>query len=211
MIPVSSGNGGSGRDIDNTLPNSTLLLAVIKAATAELTAFTEQQQQIINALQKQLDINEQALNTIFKILDEKEVPVGQLLDKLIDSAEAIKKTLARAREMLLMERTSGVSKFFGFEIISLKEAVRNALKSGQLARADGYLERFQKQDVINVSELEWAYISEQRGHIAVGQLRNEDSEGHFANAAKRFEREVAASRAALDRVAARTARMDVLV
>jgi TolB-like protein/DNA-binding winged helix-turn-helix (wHTH) protein len=59
-IPVPSGNGSGAHDVDNgeispnTLPNSALLLAIIKAATEELRALTEEQRQTIHTLRKQL-------------------------------------------------------------------------------------------------------------------------------------------------------------
>jgi DNA-binding winged helix-turn-helix (wHTH) protein len=213
-IPISSDNSSDRRDVDkgqvstNTLPNSTLLLAVVKAATEELTALTEQQQQIINALQIQLDISEQALNTIFNVLDEKEVPVDQLWDKLTESAEAIKKALRLATAGSRAWRTLN---FTGptpheLQIADSRRMVNNAVASGQLDRADEFLEQLQNlQDAELGSdhpfglELDRASTSEQRGHLAIARLRYHDAERHFAEAAKWLKEAIAASRVHMEK------------
>jgi tetratricopeptide (TPR) repeat protein len=217
---VSSDNDSGTRDVDqgqastSTLPNSRLLLEIIKAATAELTALTEQQQQIIHDLQKQLQINEQALNTIFNILDENDVPVDQLWDKLIQSAEAIKKALHLATAVAPAARGAGafstpLSRHFD-RIYDTMDAIKNALASGQLGRADELLEQLQNlQDAKLIPQnyrsspgsiLDRASTSEQRGQLAIAQLRYDDAERHFAEAAKWLKEADATSRAWIEKV-----------
>jgi len=74
-------------------------------------------------------------------------------------------------------------------------AAANALESGHLVRADDFLEQLQQLYSGPGSELQRANTAEQRGHLAIAQLRYQDAARHFSEAGRWLEEAVTAFRA----------------
>jgi tetratricopeptide (TPR) repeat protein len=179
-VKASDWSVAAGRDI----VNSQLIIGIppekledVKTAITKLSQLNEQQQQTINILQNNLGVNKQALKAFFIILGESEVSGEQLMKKLLEIAGHYKELLA---QVTLVPSD-------GTEIAKTKTAAKEALKAGQLDRADELLGKVQElQDAALVSmELERAATSAQRGQLAMAQLRYSDAARQFADAAQR--------------------------
>ena len=75
----------AGRDIRDSQINIGITGEQLKSAI-EAAAKGAEQQETINALQKHLGVNEEALKAFFAILGENEVPIEQLTRKLVEIA-----------------------------------------------------------------------------------------------------------------------------
>ena len=152
------------------------LPGIIEAATKDWRNLSGQQKQTIDDLQNKLGVNENALKAFFAVLGEKEVPVEQLVKKLVEIAEGYKEALARAAP----------NPNDPPEIAKVRDAVKTALEAGQFDRADQLLAQLEKlEDAALASrQLERAGTSAQRGQVAMLQLRYRDAARHFAEAAK---------------------------
>jgi len=78
-----------------TVPDSALLLAVIKAATGKLRSFTEEQQTTINGLKTKLAITEELLEAICAVAMDNGVPHEQLRDEVIKIVRVCKEEIAK--------------------------------------------------------------------------------------------------------------------
>jgi tetratricopeptide (TPR) repeat protein len=177
-----AGGGGvaAGRDIVNSqitigIPPEQLA-GIIEAGRKDLKDLTEHQKHKIDTLEKDLGVNENALQAFFTILGEREVPIDRLSKKLVEIAGHYKEALAQ----------SAPGPNDRPDIAKVRSAARDALGAGQLDRADELLERLEKlQDVAIVSEqLERASTSAQRGQLAMLRLRYREGAQDFADAAK---------------------------
>ena len=178
---TAPGGVAAGGDVINSpidiqgIPPETLP-GIIEAATKDWRNLSGQQKQTIADLQNKLGVNENALKAFFAVLGEKEVPVEQLLKKLVEVAEGYKEALARAAP-----NPNDPPK-----IAKVRDAVKKALEAGQFDRADELLAQLEKlEDAALASrQLERAGTSAQRGRVAMLQLRYRDAARHFAEAAK---------------------------
>jgi DNA-binding winged helix-turn-helix (wHTH) protein len=76
-----------------TVAESVLLIAVIKATTEELRAFTERQQRTIETLRIKLGITERMLQAICRVAVDNGVSDDQLRDKIIEIATECQRVL----------------------------------------------------------------------------------------------------------------------
>src|SRR4051812_16544719 len=159
------------------------LPGIIEAATRDWRNLSDQQKQTIDHLQNELGVNKDALRAFFAVLGEKEVPVEQLVKKLVEIAGSYKEALARAAP----------NPNDPPEIAKLRDAVKAALEAGHLDQADellGQLEKLEdaalasQQAALASRQLERAGTSAQRGRVAMSQLRYQDAAQRFAEAAK---------------------------
>ena len=103
-------------------------------------------------------------------------PGDGLTDKLIEVAGACKEQLASAEQDPDDGRIAA----------EIERALRDAMESGELRRADQLLSQLQQvQETALMSKyLQRASTSARRGQLAISQLRYQDSARHFADAAK---------------------------
>jgi tetratricopeptide (TPR) repeat protein len=180
-VRTAEGSVAAGRDIVNSriiigIPPDQLA-GIIEAGRKDLKDLTEIQKRKIENLKKDLGVSESALQAFFTILGEQEVPNEKLATKLLAIAENYKNLLAQAAPGP-NDRP---------EIAKIRTAAQEALKAGQLDRADELLGKVQElQDAALLSmELERAGTSAQRGQLAMTQLRYRDAARQFADAAQR--------------------------
>ena len=182
---TAPGGVAVGRDIKNSaitigIPPENLP-GIIEAATKDWRDRTEQQNQTIDVLKKDLGVSENALKAFFATLGENQVPADRVTEKLLEIAGHYKEALAQ----------SAPAPYDGPEIAKVKRAAKDALEAGQLDRADELLDELEKlQDAaIAARQLECAATAAQRGQLAMSRLRYGDAAQDFAGAAKRVPEE----------------------
>ena len=91
-----------------------------------------------------LAVTESALASFFKILEEQQVPLGDLDSKLRDIAAQYKELLARLETVQSQDQ----------EVRRLKDGARQAIEAGKYAEAEELLNLAEARDVQAIEELE---------------------------------------------------------
>ncbi len=178
-ITADRGGIAVGRDahvtIEGVPPEQ---LQPLAAAVASLTQLTGEQRAIIAHLEHRLGASEEQVLMFFRIIGERDVPLEQIGNRLVEIAERFKTLLVQVESKPSDDPV----------VARLKTEAHAALEAGDFDRADALLDKVENA-VLDRAALEAADVRAQRGEMALTRLRYRDAAGHFAAAAARVSSE----------------------
>ena len=158
----------AGRDI-NTIESSTgPAIAQTDKGTIIINNIQDIDPEEHRAIAKQLGVTEQALENVFAIIDQQQVPLKELDTKLREIAEQYKTLLSNVR----------VLNSDAPEVTRLQNEAEMALKAGEFARAEGLLNEASAKDIAAIQALEEQQVKLQTARkqrqlsAANGDLKN---------------------------------------
>ena len=137
---------------------------------------SDAQKKIIDGLERDLSLNKKQVQAALTILGEANIPPERLEAKLIEIAQHFK---------VLQEQIASAQPGDDVQIVALKADAQEAIKTGNLSKADDLLAKIeaQQRQALNRLAISAAETMARRGDIALTRLQYDEAAKHFVNAA----------------------------
>jgi hypothetical protein len=180
LVHAEQGSVAIGGNVSNStigVPYEKLGEAV-RIRTKDLSDLSESEKETIALLQEKLDLNQRQLQSALEIVGERDVPPEKLAAKLLEIAEKYKG----------LQTAAAAQPGDDAKVTALKADAQQAIKDGQLGKADDVLAEVEKiqTEALDRLALNAAQTTAQRGDVALTQLRYRDAAKRFADAAAKL-------------------------